>query len=208
MTKKIFSLACLVILAFPLVVSAQNNAPGGNGVATKITERVNEAVKGVIARCAVVESKIQSKTSVFDNSKVRHLEIYANIKNRLTSIMEKLSARGIDVTSLKASLTVFDQKIKKFSDDYAIYINKLKDSQVYVCGKAEGDFKNKLKEAKAALAQVHRDAVEIRTYYAKTLKPELNRLRNQLRPKSATTTPETSELETPTEPVSDDLEIN
>jgi len=200
MVKKLFSLVCLAILFLPVAVGAQAGAVGGNGVATRITERVNEAVKGVIARCAVIESKVQSKTSVFDNSKVRHLEIYANVKNRIIAISGKLAAKGLDLTVLNSYLAVLDQKIKKFSDDYAVYVNKLKESQNFVCGKSEGDFRGKLKEARTALAQVHKDAVDIRTYYAQVLKPELNRLKNQLRPKLATTTLETAELSVPTEP--------
>lgn len=148
-------------------------------------------VKGVIARCPILESKIQVKVGNFDNNKVKHLVVYGQVKERISALADRLSAQGVDVTALKAYLAVFDQKIQKFSSDYAAYIATLKESQDFVCGKSEGQFRAKWKEAKAALAQVHKDAVDIRTYYAQTLKPELNRIRNQFRVR-ATTTPESA----------------
>ena len=179
MVKKIFILACVCFLALPLFVSAKP-------VST------TAAVKGALVRCPVVESKIQVKSTNFDNSKVKNLEAYNRVRASVAKIIDKLAAQGVDVTSLKADLVVYDQKIKKFSDDYGIYIGLLKNSQVYVCGKSEGQFRAKLKEAKVALAQVHKDAVDIRTYYAQTLKPEINRIRALLRAQKGTSTSATT----------------
>lgn len=189
MAKKIIILVCLAALALPIIVSAQNQTPNrfGSGVSPKVSSTIG-AVKDVINRCPVIESKIQVKITNFDNVKIRHLEIYNRVRNRIASLTEKLAASGIDVTKLNYQLVVFDQKLKKFSDDYAIYINKLKESQAYVCGRSEGVFKTKLKEAKTALAQVHKDAVDIRTYYAQTIKPEINRIRTLIRNQKTTTT--------------------
>lgn len=199
MTKKFLALAAACLLFAPLMASAEGAV--GN-VRASVTARTasSTVVKGVIARCAILESKIQIKVSNFDNSKVKHLEIYAKVKEKVNVLADRLAAQGVDVTALKSYLTVYDQKIQKFSDDYAAYVTKLKESQEFVCGKSEGQFRAKWKEAKTALVQVHKDAVDIRTYYAQTLKPELNRIKNQFRAK-ATTTPEaaaTVETENPT----------
>lgn len=192
MTKKILIVISFAILVLPLAATAQGtvavNTAAGAGVAS--------AVKGVLARCPIVESKIQVKAVNFDNNKIRHLEAYAKVKERVLVLIGKLEAKGIDVTNLKADLVVFDQKVTKFSDDYVIYIGKLKESQVYVCGKSEGQFLAKLKEVKVALAQVHQDAVNIRTYYAQVLKPEINRIKATFRIQKASSTPDVN-LETP-----------
>ena len=155
------------------------------------------AVKGVLARCPVIESKIQVKSTNFDNNKIKHLDAYGKVKDRLVVLADKLASKGVDVSNLKAYLAIFDQKIKKFSDDYAIYIGKLKESQAFVCGKSEGQFRAKLKEAKTAMAQVHKDAVDIRTYYAQTLKPEVNRIRAVLRGQNSTSTSTTTPAAVP-----------
>lgn len=191
MAKKIFTLICVCLVAMPLMASAQGTSTVNAKLSAKIAS-TTAAIKGALARCPVVESKIQVKATNFDNNKVKHLEIYSKVKERLVSITDKLAAKGIDVTSLRATLVVFDQKITKFSDDYAIYIGKLKESQVFVCGKSEGDFRTKLKDAKTALAQVHKDAVDIRTYYAQTVKPEINKIRALLRAPKTTSTPATT----------------
>jgi hypothetical protein len=190
MTKKFLVLAAILLLSAPLAVSAQGSAGTvGASVMARVTS--SSAVKGVIARCAILESKIQIKVSNFDNNKVKHLEIYGKVKDRVNALADRLAAQGVDTAVLKAYLVIFDSKIQKFSDDYAIYVTKLKEGQDFVCGKSEGQFRAKWKEAKTALAQVHKDAVDIRTYYAQTLKPELNRIKNQFHAQ-ASTTPETA----------------
>jgi hypothetical protein len=192
MTKKIFVFICVCFLALPLIASAEVSGTANTRLSNKLAS-TSAAIKGALARCPVVESKIQVKSTNFDNSKVKHLEAYAKVKDRLVVIVDKLAAKGVDVTSLRATLVIYDQKIQKFSDDYAIYIGKLKESQVYVCGKSEGQFRTKLKEAKTALAQVHKDAVDIRTYYAQTIKPEINKIRATIRGDKSTSTPTTTE---------------
>ncbi len=196
MFKKIIILACCSLLFLPLLAAAQ--IP--DAVKAKLTDKLSTstaAVKGALARCAIVESKIQIKTTNFDNSKVKHLAVYNRVRSSVANITEKLAAKGVDVTSLKAALAIYDQKIKKFSDDYSIYIGKLKDDQAYACGKSEGQFRTKLKEAKTALVQVHKDAVDLRTYYAQTLKPEINKIRAILRNDKATSTATTTTAKMP-----------
>lgn len=183
--KTIATLAFLSIIFSPLAVSAQGIS--GNTVSGSVNSATT-AIKGAVARCQIVESKIQTKVVRFDNSKVKHLEIYAKVKERVTTLITKLDAQGVDTASLKSALSAYDQKIAKFSNDYAIYIEKLKETQVYVCGKSEGSFLAKLKEAKTALAQVHQDALSIRNHYAQVLKPEINRIRENIRVKRSTST--------------------
>jgi len=162
-----------------------------NATSTKASEAVKSLVKGVIARCPIIESKIQVKVTTFDNTKIKHLTVYNNLKNRLTKIADRLTARGVDLTALKSDLAVLDTKIAKFNADYADYIAKLKSSQDYVCGKSEGQFKTQLKDTKTALQQVHKDAADIRAYYVSTIRIEIMKLRDSIKA-SATSTPETS----------------
>lgn len=190
MSKKIVFAMAFVVLTLPVVASAET---GDRSTSTRFETPkaiIQTAIKNVIARCPIIESKIQVKATNFDNNKVKHLEIYARLKNQLTNIASKLEAKGVDVSVLKADLVILDQKIKKFSEDYAIYIKKLKASQEFVCGKSEGDFRTALKDAKVALAQVHKDTLDIRSYFAQTIKPEINRIKQLINGKKASTTDE------------------
>ncbi|MFA5124299.1 MAG: hypothetical protein WC473_00525 [Patescibacteria group bacterium] len=164
------------------------NIPKAQTVAAQVTSTINLVKKvaaGAIARCPVIESKIQIKVSNFDNSKVRHMQAYQTLKDKLSAMSDRLVARGIDVTALKADLAVLDTKIKKFSDDYATYVSLLKQGQESVCGKSAGQFKLELKEAQTALKTVNADALDIRAYYNTTIKAEIARVRAIIKAMSA-----------------------
>lgn len=195
MRKKLllFALACLLVA--PLSVAAATATSTKPKVNVKVatstpakTEAIKKAVKGAIARCQIIESKVQLKVTGFDNSKIKHLAVYSNLKDRISKIADRLTARGVDVTALRATLAVLDQKIAKFNADYAIYVVKLKASQVGVCGKSEAQFKALLKETKVALAQVHKDAADIRVYVVTTIKAEINKIRISLKTPATSTT--------------------
>lgn len=151
--------------------------------------KLKEAVKGVIKSCPIIESKIQAKVTTFDNSKLKHLTVYANLTDRLSKVADRLTARGADVSVLRADLVVLNQKVAKFNTDYATYIAIFKASQESVCGASEGAFKLKLKEAKTALQLVHKDAADIRAFVNTTIKSDINKLKTTYK---ATTTAVTS----------------
>jgi hypothetical protein len=197
MKKKILIYFIVGLFILPIVVFAAPDVPLGaipkinsvpkSEVSAGTSTRLG--VKGAIARCPIIESKIQIKIGSFDNNKIKHVAVYNNLKNQLTQIIDRLVTKGIDVTDLKLTLQALDAKIKKFNDDYAVYVSKLKESQVFVCGKAQGQFVVKLKETKTALQQVQKDVVDIRSYYVSAVKPEIMRIKAALKTK-ATSTPE------------------
>ncbi|MFA6228006.1 MAG: hypothetical protein WC668_02355 [Patescibacteria group bacterium] len=154
--------------------------PKAQTAAAQVTSTINLVKKvaaGAIARCPVIESKIQIKVSGFDNSKVRHMQAYQTLKDKLSAMSDRLVTRGVDVTALKAALAVLDTKIKKFSDDYAAYVALLKQGQESVCGQSAGQFKAKLKEAQTALKTVNADVLDIRAYYNTAIKAEIAKIR-------------------------------
>ncbi|MFA6525962.1 MAG: hypothetical protein WCT26_00925 [Candidatus Buchananbacteria bacterium] len=193
MRKKLLLFALVCLLVAPLSVAAATatstkaKVKEATSTAAKV-EAIKKAVKGAIARCPIIESKIQVKIADFDNSKIKHLTVYNNLKDRISKIADRLTARGVDVTALRATLVVLDQKIAKFNADYAIYVAKLKASQEGVCGKSEAQFKALLKETKVALVQVHKDAADIRDYVATTIKAEINKIRISLKTPATSTT--------------------
>jgi hypothetical protein len=195
--KKLFSFFLTGFLVLPLAAGAVKNgnatgtlprAEDGRKITTTTSTVPRVVAKGATPRCAIVESKVQAKMVGFDNLKVKHMSVYTNLKSRLVALGEKLIARGIDISVLQADLQVLDTKIKKFGDDYAAYVNLLKTGQDYVCGRSRAQFLTQWQKVKAALAQVHGDAADIRAYYASTIKPELLKLKALLEPK-ATSTP-------------------
>lgn len=201
MRKKLIVFLLVAASVAPLAAAAKTTTP--KTISNAVVSSTPGQAKNAIKRCAVITSKIQTKLSSFDNSKIKHLGVYADLKAQLSTTADKLAARGADVAVLRAYLVTLDEKIAKFNADYASYAAKLKDSQEYVCGKSEGEFLAKLKESRTALQWVFRDAVDIRTFVLTKIKVELNRIRQELKLAAASSTPETvtSTKATSTKPV-------
>jgi len=215
--KKIFFSLLVLSVSLPVAVSAVTTEEptlyeNQEGSAAQIqarnrvnpTKAVQKAVAGAIARCPMIESRLQMKVVNFDNNKLRHMESFVNMQSRLAKLSEKLASKGADVSVLQADLSVLGQKIDKFSTDYSAYITKLKGTQTATCGKIATKFKTDLKGAKAAMQLVHQDILDIRAYFVSTIKPDLQAIRVQLSGAKATTTAETvnssTEAETPENP--------
>jgi DNA repair exonuclease SbcCD ATPase subunit len=130
-------------------------------------------------RCSNVEKLVDKKLDNFDNKKTKHYEKYIQLKERLTEKVNAWEDRGYDVDKLKEDLTTLENKIKEFTSDYNTYIDKLKATKNFTCGKSEGDFANALKEAKTALKEVRKDVVDIKTFYWTTVRQDILDLKEQ-----------------------------
>jgi len=130
-------------------------------------------------RCAKIQERIGTKTTNFDNGKVKHMSVYTNMKNRISKFIARFKKAGYDVAKIEADLKTLEDKITKFSDDYAAYVAKLKETKSFACGHSEGDFKGILLESKTLLKTVHQDAADIRTFVHNTIKADIMALRGQ-----------------------------
>lgn len=152
-----------------------------SGVVFAQTATTLEQKKQSINRCDIIGKNVDKRISNFDKSKAKHVEQYQKMYNRITALVTKLEGEGYDVAQLKIDLIQLDTLIKKFSSDYAVYIAGLRDTKEFTCGRSEGEFKAKLGIARAQLKVVHDDSVAIRTFWAKTIKPEIEALKTQVK---------------------------
>lgn len=151
-------------------------------------ERLKKEKEGKVAvKCEMIESRVSEKITRFNNNKDGHIVRYNKLKDNLTRIINKLSEKGLDVTELKADLQTLDTKIKKFSTDYQAYITKLGQTKGFACGNSEGNFKSKLEESRSALKLVLEDAKDIQKFYKDEIKPDIQKLREQLKQKEEET---------------------
>ncbi len=132
------------------------------------------------ARCAAVTAAIDARLKRYTEQKEAHIAVHQRIHDRLQALIERLAAKGYDVTVVKADLVKLDELIKQANDDYQVFIIKLEMTKRYNCGTAEGDFKAKLAEAKAALAVFRADVKAIVAFVKDTLKPHVRELRVQV----------------------------
>jgi len=130
-------------------------------------------------RCSKIEESVQKKIANFDESKVKHIEIYTRLSDRLSERITKWKEMGYDVSDLEANKKTLNEKISKYKTDYATFIQKLKDTQQYDCGHSEGEFVSALNKAKTELKVVRQDASEIREYYQTEIRPNILELKKQ-----------------------------
>ena len=135
-------------------------------------------------KCELLTNNIQNRINAYNNKKNAHIKRYENLKNTVSKVITRLEEKGYDVSSLKIALNELDSKIKKFTSDYDIFIEKLENTGNYSCGQSEGEFLNSLEEAKTALQTVLQDAKDIKNYYTEVIKKEISDLREQKPPRS------------------------
>ncbi|MDH4358492.1 MAG: hypothetical protein OEV37_00890 [Candidatus Berkelbacteria bacterium] len=146
-------------------------APQNNQNQNEYTERVR-------ANCANVEGKIESRLSAFETIQNAHMNVYRNMKERLTKFASRIKSKGYDTTKLEADLAKLDGMITEFSEAHNRYMNALREMKGYPCSKPE-DFKDKLAEVKNQLKFAHQEAAEIRAFIGTTIKEDLKALKQQ-----------------------------
>lgn len=130
-------------------------------------------------RCGKIEENVQNKIDKFDENKVKHIEIYTKLRDRLSGRITAWKDKGYDVSALETNLKTLDEKISKYKTDYATFILKLKDTQKYNCGESEGSFVSALNLAKKELKNVRQDTADIRSYYQNEIRQNILDLREQ-----------------------------
>jgi chromosome segregation ATPase len=145
-------------------------------------ERLREEFKEKFTeeRCARIQKRIEERTSNFDEREGKHKKVYENLVNRINKFITRFETANLDTANLKSYLATLQEKIDKFSTDYAAYIAKLKESKNFTCGHSEGEFKGVLVDARAELKLVHEDAAGIRTYMRDTIIPEIKALKDKM----------------------------
>lgn len=192
MRKTIILFSALALVAFSGVVFAEE-------AATKTLEE-REAAKAdrqskIKERCALTQQKIAEKVSNFDAKKEKHMAVYENMNDRISKFIEKFSEDGYDTSQLSSDLETLNEKIQKFSDDYAAYVAKLKEAKDMACGKSGGEFKATIVEARALLKTAHQDAMDIRVYVRTVILPDIRSLKEQKAEDKSETDEDSSEDE-------------
>ena len=136
-----------------------------------------EKVADAAERCDTIESRVATITTRHENNKSRNVTAYENMYTRLTKVVARFEAKGLDVSTLTADLAILNNKIIKLKTDHAAYLTSLLDSKQYACGKSEGEFKNTLISAREKMAIVKTDIADIKNYYQTTLKTDINTLK-------------------------------
>ncbi len=140
-------------------------------------EELKEEVKERI--CERLEKKIDLKLARFDKNKGVHVAKYQRLKEKLERVLDKLEDKGFDVSQLEDHLPALDDLIKQYAKAYSDFIESLRFTKGYACGKSEGDFRDSLGGAREMLAKVKELRKEIRDYYKDVIREDIKDLREQ-----------------------------
>lgn len=164
----------LCLTVSPLAMAQGQQEQQGEGRAGQWLEERGERL----------QQRIELIITRFENNKERHVKAYEEAKEKVERFLEEAEAEGYDVAKLAQDLSTWDAMIVKFAQDYAAFIDKLKEVSELALGQSEGRFISGLKEARRLLRQVERDALDIRLYYQQTIRADIQALKEQVPPKT------------------------
>jgi len=174
----LLAVTSFAVVASPLFsIISTVNAQGSNVVALNTTSALTQ--QRVQARCDLINSRVDTRITRFNQNKERHIERYQNIKTNVTNLITYLKGKGYDTTKLEADLAQFNSMVLEFGTDYSSFITKLEASKQYTCGSSDGQFIAKVDESRAQLTVARNQAKEIKLFIANTLRPDLKDLKNQ-----------------------------
>jgi chromosome segregation ATPase len=107
-------------------------------------------------------------------------EVHKNLLDRLTSLVEKLKAKGVDTTKLESEIAVLKTKIDTFKADLATYKQDIADLKAMDCSTDPTAFKAELLVARTQRDKLKADVTDIRKYVTDTIKPTLKEIHDQL----------------------------
>ena len=132
-------------------------------------------------RCGNIANKAEERIANFEKRRENHYEIYVKLDDRLKAKIEEYEdTYSLDVSKLKEDLTLLEQKIAEYNEDYADYMSKLEAVKSINCDDTETDLTNALKDAREILKEVRKDVVDIKTFYWGTIRQDIIDLKKQI----------------------------
>lgn len=157
-----------VSLALPLIDPQIN----------QINPGVVETMKKII--CEKRQAKIEEKKVNFAERKIKHMEAYNNLQNRLEKLSDKLSAKGYNTEDLDEDITVLEGKIGQFETNFTAAYEKMQEAKNYMCDNHTSvENKNEMKAVRDLIKKIRQDSVAIRNYYKNTIRLDILAIKKQ-----------------------------
>jgi outer membrane murein-binding lipoprotein Lpp len=157
-------------------------------------------------RCKNIGTRIDTRINRYQNGLKMFQNVFGNMQTRLTRLATRLqtaltTANVTDLSKLNqlnTDLGTLNTKIQKLNTDYAAFIATLSDAKTTTttCDPTAvtTGLSGKFGEARKNVTLIQQDRLDIRNFFAKTIRPDLLAIRAQLPAKSETIEPaETTE---------------
>lgn len=158
----------------------------GSVAIAQTSQGIGQEQKAIKA-CSAVTTKITSRIKYFNVNRNKHVDNYIAAKSKIVGLVDKLEAKGYDVSKVRTDLVQYDALLKAFADSYSLYITDLTATQNYACGKNEGEFRSQLLAARTQLRAVRTADQAVKSFFRETLKPDLQALKEQIRTRESAT---------------------
>lgn len=142
-------------------------------------KRLDRAREVVGQKCENIDQRVEGRITAFENNKKEHLDRYNSVKDRVTTIIEKLNLLGYDTSQLSIDLQKFDALVVEMATEYQAFIDILRSAQEYECGNSDGSFRDVMQKSQEQLMRVKAKRQEIRKFYSEILRVDIQNLRNQ-----------------------------
>jgi hypothetical protein len=184
MTKHVITITTLSALLFSTAspVLAQSTAPWQQRQEQRVEklEQAQEKVQERIEqRCTVLNQKVELTLTRYTNNLPRHKATYQSMQQKVEQLLAKAKAAGKDTAELEADLTVFRGKVQTYAGQVDAVMKQLEVTKQYNCGSSEGQFRAALIEARRLAQQAHQTGLDLRLYYQKEIRADLNTLKSR-----------------------------
>lgn len=131
-------------------------------------------------KCKASQGLLSSLSGRIKGIETSRNNVYKELTDRLTDLTSKLKNQGVDTTELNTEIDALNAKIATFKTDLDAYKLAVSDLSGMDCASDPTAFKSSLLAARSAHDKVTADALAVRNYVNETIKPTLQKIRQQL----------------------------
>lgn len=131
-------------------------------------------------RCKSAQTKVGSVREKVASKVPGRTKAYGELTDRLSGLVVKLKAKGVDTTVFEQEIDVLKAKISTFNTDLASYKQMLADLKGNDCVTDPAAFKAALQASRTDRDKIIKDAADIKAYIKDTVKPTLQQIRTTL----------------------------
>lgn len=151
--------------------------------------KVDDATKKrIVAKCKPAQTIVKGAETSMTEVSSNRVKAFTKISEAVQKLIDKLKANGKDTTEVEADLAVAKTKAETLATAMTDYKATLADLRDMDCATDPTAFAATLATARTQRDAAKAAATDLRTYLSNTLKPAINKLKNQLEAEKTSTT--------------------
>jgi hypothetical protein len=147
--------------------------PTRQAVKEQVQERVQARAEAV---CENVTARIENRINQYEQNRDKWMTHHQGVVKRLNSLADKLESRSCDVTIIRNDIQKYQLLVSDFAAAFRLFHDSLNDSRQYACGESQGQFADKLKQARTEVQAVRTSGAALKDFFNATLKLHLRQV--------------------------------